>query len=84
MMGFFNGCAETLLHLLTFSPFARVPFQQTLSPQALPLDDITIKPSTTSPGFQCQYPAMPGWKSCNGPDSRGCWLQDSNSGQQFK
>lgn len=25
--------------------------------------------------LNCTYPRMHGWKSCHGPESRGCWLQ---------
>ena len=77
LMGFFQTCSEALLHLLSFTPYSE-PYS---SQQPLALDDVTVYPEKASPGFTCHYPALPGWKSCNGPNSRDCWLNDTNSPQ---
>ena len=80
-MGFLTKCTEALLGFLTFAPVDKNPFQEPLTQQPLPFGDITIQPENASPGFQCQYPAMKGWKSCNTADDRTCWLQDPSSKQ---
>lgn len=28
--------------------------------------------------FKCHYPSLIGWESCNGPNSRDCWLRDAH------
>lgn len=62
--------------------------------QPLPLDvpstgvvsdpqDITVDVHHQEPKeqFVCQYPKLTGWELCNGPNSRGCWLRDTNKKQ---
>lgn len=36
---------------------------------------VRFQPDGSSPGFFCEYPSMPAWEACNGPDSRDCWLR---------
>lgn len=36
---------------------------------------VRFHPDGSSPGFFCEYPSMPEWEACNGPDSRDCWLR---------
>ncbi|KAL1985427.1 hypothetical protein VTN96DRAFT_7870 [Rasamsonia emersonii] len=31
--------------------------------------------------FVCHYPSLIGWELCNGPDSRNCWLRDTQTKQ---
>ena len=41
--------------------------------------------SLTGPGsdFTCDYSAMVGWSACSTSDNRGCWLENSQTGQVF-
>ncbi|KAL2055956.1 hypothetical protein ABVK25_003598 [Lepraria finkii] len=73
-MGFFT---KALVRILSLTPAS----DRHSSQQPLPLSGITIEPEKGSPGFTCQYPSLKGWKSCNGPQSRDCWLKDSASKQ---
>ncbi|KAK4697824.1 hypothetical protein P7C71_g309, partial [Lecanoromycetidae sp. Uapishka_2] len=84
-MGIFASCSNALLRFLALGPAKEYYYTQ----QPLPLGDIALHhktgtnvyPETVSTGFQCQYPAMEGWESCNGPESRDCWLKDAESDQ---
>ncbi|KAK7534576.1 multicopper oxidase-domain-containing protein [Phyllosticta citricarpa] len=80
-MGFFNTCWDLLLHLPFFEPLGGLDHghggQQPLSLH----DDLTWHPHDASNGFTCTYPDMKGYKNCNGPDDRSCWLKDTSSRQ---
>lgn len=84
-MGLLSSCSNVLLRLFAFGPATEQYYNQ----QPLPLGDITLNNEkgidphleTGSPGFTCQYPSMKGWETCNGPDSRDCWLKDTYSNQ---
>lgn len=75
-MGFFTDCSKALLSFLSFAPAS-----ERFSQQPLPFPGITIEPEAASPGFKCEYPSLKGWKSCNEPNKRDCWLKDTASAQ---
>lgn len=83
-MGFFNTCWELVLHLPFFSPLDGGGFERDGSQLPLssdPSGGVIIHPEHASPGFTCSYPSLEGWKSCNSPDDRSCWLKDSRANQ---
>ncbi|KAF3765652.1 hypothetical protein M406DRAFT_339052 [Cryphonectria parasitica EP155] len=67
-MGFFQSCIDALLQLAALTPFT-------------PYDDYSQKPLFGSSHDACVYPAR--WTSCNTPTSRDCWLQDTESADEF-
>lgn len=73
-MGFFNSCWEALLQFVSISPFGGPGRPQYPLPLG-PSHDLTVHPHHASPGFHCSYPGYEGWESCNGPNSRDCWIQ---------
>lgn len=85
-MGFFNTCWELVLHLPFFSPLDGGGFERDGSQLPLssdPSGGVIIHPEHASPGFTCSYPSLEGWKSCNSPDDRSCWLKDSRANQPY-
>lgn len=78
-MGFFKTCSEAFFRLLSFDPW----MQHEATQHPLGLDTIDVQPSAAAPAFPltCQYPAMKGYQSCNGPYSRSCWLKKPSSPQ---
>lgn len=91
-MGFLTSCLEQLIRLAALAPFN--PFEDLVQQAFLgagdtaqhPIipggtDDTIISPEFASPGFQCVYPSR--WKSCNTAETRDCWLQDTQSGDEF-
>lgn len=84
-MGLLSAYSNVLLSILALGPSSN----QLQNQQPLPLGDIALHhetsvdvvPEIASSDFTCQYPNMKGWVSCNAPDSRDCWLQDTNSDQ---
>ena len=56
--------------------------QRPLPPGAGP--KFPAPPSPIGTPFQCDYTAMGSrWKPCSTADNRGCWLKDTQSGQDF-
>lgn len=90
-MSFLKACIDTLLSLATFNGFAsydissQKPFFS--SSDVVPVTDsdfastASFEPINGSPGFQCVYPNR--WKPCNTASSRDCWLQDTQSADEF-
>lgn len=90
-MSFLKSCVETLLSLATFNflePYD-ISGQKPLigsndALQAHIPDTTSFEPSSAygaSPGFKCVYPQR--WKPCNTATSRDCWLQDTQSADEF-
>ena len=78
-MGFFQSCSDALLRLLSFSTSWDTYGLQ--KPLHLGDSEVHVHPETSVPGFTCEYPTLTGWENCNAPDSRDCWLRDTNSDQ---
>ena len=78
-MGFFQRCSEVLLQFLSFSTSWDAYGLQ--KPLDLGDAELRIRPETAAPGFTCEYPTLTGWKNCNSPGSRDCWLRDTTSDQ---
>lgn len=87
-MGFLKACIDTLLSLATFNGFSpydissQKPFISSSDVVPVTASDFnSFEPINASPGFQCVYPKR--WKSCNTASSRDCWLQDTESADEF-
>lgn len=80
-MGILRHHLEAFILLSGISSFTSA---RTLGPRVPPsrttLQKTPLYPHQASPGFQCLYPS--GWTSCNGADSRECWLK-APSGTQY-
>jgi hypothetical protein len=81
-MGFLKTCVGFLLQLAPFSTFDN-PYQSQQQPLAVPVPrhGVIVRPETNTKGFYCHYPGYHGWESCNGPNSRSCWIRDRNARQ---
>jgi len=82
-MGFINSCMDILLKITTYvevlggssqQPLPLAPHSHDYTPSA----GLTFTPQGASKGFTCQYPNATGWKFCNSPSDRGCWITDPN------
>lgn len=73
-MGILRHHLEAFILLSGIGSFASA---RTLGPRVPPsrttLQKTPLYPHQASPGFQCLYPS--GWTSCNGADSRDCWVK---------
>lgn len=93
-MGFLKSCLDTLLSLATFNIYnpydisTQKPFFTSSSdgdigktPISSPPGTVSFEPHSATAGFKCTYPAR--WKPCNTETSRDCWLQDTESPNEF-
>lgn len=93
-MGFLKSCVDTLLSLATFNiynPYDISTQKPLLSssdndgsgqaPIASPPGTVSFEPHSATAGFKCTYPSR--WKPCNTETSRDCWLQDTESPNEF-
>lgn len=93
-MGFFKSCVDALLRLGPLSSFRDGYFSQQPLPFPVPSNEVLVHPQghgshhgghepqySGDTSFVCRYPTYHGWESCNGPDSRKCWIRDPNSRQ---
>jgi len=81
IMGILRHHLEAFILLLGISSFTSArTLGPRVSPSATTLQKTPLYPHQAYPGFQCIYPS--GWTSCNGADSRDCWVK-SPYGTQY-
>ncbi|KAL2012820.1 hypothetical protein VTN00DRAFT_345 [Thermoascus crustaceus] len=88
-MGFFNFFVTVVVEFLPFtwkgSGFLQQPLPLDVPSTGVVFDpqEITVDVHHQEPKeqFVCQYPKLTGWELCNGPNSRDCWLRDTNKRQ---
>lgn len=59
---------------VSYSDYTSITGSQPPSPSAS-ASGVRFHPDGSAPGFFCEYPSMPEYEPCNGPDSRDCWLR---------
>jgi len=77
-MGFFVSCYEMFLYMASVgSLLDSNPLQSPMLSDGLsfhPQHPLQHPHLAASPAFQCQYPKLKGWESCNSASNRSCWL----------
>ncbi len=82
-MKLFDDCWTAIVHILNVlsltSWSGKFATEQPLQGSVLvnhPSEDYPIfHPPNGPEDFRCEYPEMPGWKSCSTPTNRKCWLK---------
>ena len=90
-MGFFNSCWETLIQLASYGHVLDGSFgNEQQQPLDLPSHHGTDVLSSSGvsfkvPGtnFTCIYPTMNGYRACNNPRDRSCWLRGRSRGDVY-